>query len=104
LNNPKVSNPRCFIWGQLEEAPKPEQDYLAFQQPPITYNEEELIELARQGKTENAQQLLKQAGKTESDLEANPAFRDTLEHSERLHIQSKKLGGGIHVSRPITNF
>jgi hypothetical protein len=88
-----------------DEPPLAEPDQpLGFDQK-ITYsfNEEELIELARQGQTENAKQILREAGKTEQDLEQNPALRDAFAHSERLHQASKRLGGVPIQSIPIAN-
>jgi hypothetical protein len=49
--------------------------------------------MAREGRTDHSQETLRQAGKTIEDLKDNPGLQDTLAHSERLHIQSKKLGG-----------
>jgi hypothetical protein len=89
-----------------DEPTQPTKDKpLGFNQSPITYtfDEEELIELAARGQTENAKLLLREAGKTEQDLEANPALREALVHSERLHQASKRLGGVPIQSIPIAN-
>jgi hypothetical protein len=74
---------------QLEEPTQTEQDYFAFQQPP-TDNEKELIELAKQGKTKHAQELLRKANKTEQDLKADRDLGESLGHAERLRIKRKK--------------
>jgi len=89
-----------------DEPTQTQPDYpLGFDQKPttLTFNEEELIELAARGQTEHAKLLLREAGKTEQDLEANPALREALAHSERLHQQSRKLGGVPIQSIPVAN-
>ena len=75
---------------------------LAFEQPTLTYNEEELVQLTRENKTEHAQEILRQANKTPEDLKSNPAFQDILEHSERLPQQSRRLGGGFAGSKSVS--
>ena len=80
--------------------PEPGPDTpLAFEQPTLTYNEEEPVQLTREGKTEHAQEILRQANKTPEDLKSNPAFQNILEHSERLHQQSRRLGGGSSATK-----
>jgi hypothetical protein len=61
-----------FKLGPDEPAQAEDQPLNFGQQVTYTFNEAELIELATRGQTEHAKHLLRDAGKTEQDLEANP--------------------------------
>ena len=76
----RLPSPRIYIGQCPEPATEPDTP-LAFEQPTLTYNEEELVQLAREGKTEHAQEILRQANKTPEDLKSNPAFQNILEHA-----------------------
>jgi hypothetical protein len=91
--NPAIDfQPPEFHLGELPKLDQP----LAFEQPPQVYtSDEEQIQLAREGQTPHSQELLRQANKTQADLKDNPSLQDTLAHSEKLLIESRRMGGGF---------